>query len=575
LPFLGRHAKLFADNDLSDVIAGAKDFSLYGLLTTQTLSRRSPRVSLINTIKKAGIIRIALALLLFAILAIALYDLFHPNSKPSLGTGAVVFFSAAFVFFMMRARTLPCPRSIKHAIILLFSIGFILRAAVVVLVHNDQVSDFRIFHELAIAITNGKGLAYDGPIGLSEDVALYLHSYGATGPIPTAFRMPGTPLIMAGLYAIAGPNPVAAKLLNAIVGAGIGICLLLLMWTNDPRRAFWAGLIWELYPSSWFTTNLLGTEIHFTFGVVLAAMLLTKTFMRRKSETSSSGNQKFNSKIISENYSLAYALAAGLVMGCTCLIRPSTQLILCMIAVLFLYIWKTKGNHFSWKKPIGLTMVMLLGIAIPLTAWGLRNYRTFGVFEWQSTEMGFNFLTMTQHIISHQEERSLDSLMTVFYRSRDEFEIARHAREIGIRRLCLAAPHTAFIKTAIKNFMRAWKYDKDGLFWCLGFPGYGNDRIYRYGWADPSTALLFQRLVEAGYCALLALALLGAIGTPWREIQNPGIVMMLLYFFGTCLLLFVFQGQSRYHFPIVPFFCVLAAYAPGKRNPKSNDTFFR
>jgi hypothetical protein len=267
----------------------------------------------------AGIIRLTLALALGGILLIALYDLFHPHNNPSLGTAIVVFVSAALVFFIKCFSTLPCPRSGRRAILLLFFIGFLIRLAVIIGIPNKQVSDFQIFHELAVALSNGKGLAYDGPAGLGEDVALYRHHYGANGPLPTAFRMPGTPLATASLYALFGPREILPKILNALLGAGIGICLLLLMWGNDPRRAFWAGLFWEMYPGPWFNTNLLGTEIHFTFGIALIAVLLTRTF------ADDTGDAKNAPRKIPKTF---FALATDLVMGCTCLIRPSTQLIL-------------------------------------------------------------------------------------------------------------------------------------------------------------------------------------------------------------------------------------------------------
>jgi hypothetical protein len=425
----------------------------------------------------------------------------------------------------------------------------VLRFAVVISIPNKQVSDFRVFHELAVALSNGKGLVYDGPTGLSEDVALYRHHPGASGPLPTAFRMPGTPVIYASLYALFGPREIFPKLLNALLGAGIGICLLLLLWRRDPCRGFWAGLIWEIYPGSLFNTNLLGTEIHFTFGIVLAALLLTKLFINDGS-TDKPGPGSFSNVIL--------ALAAGLGMGCTCLIRPSTQLLLCMIAVSLWYVGKSKANGASLKNALRLTLIMLFGIAVPLIAWGLRNYKTFGIFEAQSTEIGFNFLTMTQQIVSPREERSLDSLTNAFFRSRDEFQIALLAREIGLRRLGMAASHpAAFAKTLVKNFMRPWKSDTDGLSWCLlegRGPSAANARVY----------MALTRIVQAGYLSLIALALMGIIGTSWREIRHPGVSMMLLYFLGTCLLLCIFQGQGRYHLPLMPFFCVLAAYCVGK-----------
>jgi 4-amino-4-deoxy-L-arabinose transferase-like glycosyltransferase len=398
-----------------------------------------------------------------------------------------------------------------------------------------------------VALLVGKGFAYDGKTGLSEDAVYYLHLNGATGPIPTALRMPGTPLLMAAVYKVFGPHPLAAKLLNALLGTGIGICLLLLLWEIHPRKAFWAGLIWEIYPSTLFYTNLLGTEIHFTFGVVLAALLLTKTI---------AGN---------DNCPLRRALVAGLVIGCTCLIRPSTQFILCVMAVSVWYVWqqKRKIDRAFWKKTLPVAGFLMLGIAIPLSWWGYRNYRTFGEFEWQATEIGWGFFYMTQNYLSPQEEQPLDSLLTVFSRSQNEFEIARLAKEIGIRRLCRAAVKPAFVKTLIWNFLSLWRHDKDGLSWCLEFPETGTHPENAGNPAIASMYIALQRIIETGYLTICILAFFGAIGLQRREIRNPGVITMLLYFFGTCILFCVFHGQPRYHFPFMPLFCILAANSMG------------
>ncbi len=502
---------------------------------------------ILPAIRRVGFIRLILAPLLCAILVVALYDLFHPNNSPSLATAAGVVFAGIAAFLVLRIENISCPRSLKQAALILFTVGFVVRAAVIVLIPTRQVSDFRIFHELAAAIVDGRGFAYDGPIGLSEDVGLFRHISGATGPMPTAFRLPGTPLIMAAVYAVFGRHEIGAKLLNAVMGAGIGMCLLMLLWRGNPRRAFWAGFIGEAYPSTLFNTNLLGTEIHFTFWMVFAALAFARAMGEGKS------------------HSFFYAFAAGLAVGCTCLIRASTHLILCTIAAALWIVWQrfAAADHSALMKAVRLTAILLLGIAIPLTAWGARNYRVFGVFEWQATEIGLNFLTMTQNIVPPEKQRSLDSLMAAFFRSQNEFEIARIGKEIGLRRLTMAAVEPDIIIKVIKNFMKTWKHDRDGLCWCLGFLK-GDESRHHAGEPVESPAYrLLRLLVDSGYITLLVLALFGTVVKRNPAAGNPGVMIMLLYFLGSCVLFCLFQGQPRYHFPMVPLLCIFAANSIG------------
>ena len=484
---------------------------------------------------------LSVVLLLLGALFSAVYDMWHPNTAPTVATGIVMAaaIGAASVFLRMRAAGFP--QSIAGSMLMLMGIGLFLRIAIIAFIPNKQVSDFQTFHELAVALENGDGFAYTGPTGLSEEVRLFLHRANAQGPLPTAFRLPGTPLLMSAIYAIGGPKPLFGKLLNAFLGACIGGGLFLLLRAHNQRLAFWSGLFSEVYPSGLFYTNLLGTEIHFTLGIIGAALLIERT-------------------VRSEKWAMTlWAWAAGLLIGFTSLIRPATQLILCAFAAVICSV-----DH--GRKRAVIAGVLAIGIAIPLVAWGVRNYRVLGHFEWQTTEMGLGWFTMTRDIIPEQQERSIAPLTERFMKSQDEFEIARLGKEIGMKRLAFAIRDVRFVKTMLKNFMKPWKNDLDALNWCSGYDGTDGSAAMP---VSLKTYSLLRRACELFYLTMLLLGVFGAAASLKRSGLpcTAGVLMLLFYFAFSALLMCVFQGQPRYHFPLMPVVFILAANAFGVVRP--------
>jgi len=466
----------------------------------------------------------------------AVYDRWHPHSGSPVAAGIVLLLACAIAAVVLLARGTPFLHSTKRAVWVLFIVGIVLRTLSIALIPNKQVSDFETFHELAVAVKNGDGFAYTGSTGLREEVRFFLHRYNAKGPIPTAQRMPGTPLLMSGLYAIGGTHPFLGKLFNAFLGAGIGVCLFLLLAGTDRGLAFRAGLFSEVYPAGIFYTNLLGTEIHFTFGIVLAALLISRTVESKKTGMAVLG------------------LVTGLLVGFTSIIRPATQYIVCGLVREYM-------SPAKARKTIIILGMLSIGIAIPLASWGLRNYRVFGHFEWQTTEIGLGWFTMTRGIIPQRQERTLDGLSKRFLKSQDEFEIANLGKEIGMKRFALAVRDICFVKTMAKNNLKTWRDDLDALNWCCALPGYTGCAENIRMPVSYATYRLLAKACECFYLTTLILAVFGARAFLGRKNmpRNAGVMTLLFFFVCSALLACVFQGQPRYHFPLMTVVFIMAA----------------
>jgi len=78
-----------------------------------------------------------------------------------------------------------------RSLIVIVGVALILRSLWTFSVHNELVSDFAIYHELAQALTSGQGYTLTGPVA-AEDFTLYLGT-DKRFPYPTAHRAPEQP----------------------------------------------------------------------------------------------------------------------------------------------------------------------------------------------------------------------------------------------------------------------------------------------------------------------------------------------------------------------------------------------
>ncbi len=480
---------------------------------------------------------VALTLCSTALVA-ALYHMLHPNSKPGLIT-IVSIATGILTAVFLRKTGFPVPRSIARQTAFLLCVGIILRTASVALLPNRQVSDFEIFNELATALERGDGYAYTGPVGLKSDVNCFLNNWSPKPPLRTAFRPPGYPFVLSLSYRICGCSPLAGKALNLALGIGIGLLIYALSLPFGGGIAFWAALLWYVTPSAVTATNLLCTEV-----ATLAFLLLTIFLLFR------------SSKSLSLRAMLLWGFAAGTVAGYATLIRPLSQLIVAAgIGVFFI-----RGGL---GRKSALLAVFIAGLSIPLAIWGIRNYREFGKFETQNTEMGIAMYDMTRELVQPGKERRLDSLNARMIHESREFERSKLGKEIGTRRFVLAVGTGHFVKMLGKNFLRAWRDDLWTVEWI--FCPESNNPVSTFVWAER----ILSFVTTSWYIALLILAIRGirtfpdisrlSIDASGRSPWHIGIIVYSCFALFTVALFCLFEGQPRYHFLLIPLLCMFAA----------------
>ena len=180
---------------------------------------------------------------------------------------------------------------------------------------------------------------------------------------PTAYRPPGYPLLLAAVYEV-WPRPLAAKLLNALMLAGIGWLLGEIVSVVTPQGKVFAPLLILLYPVFVYTATTLYPQV---FGTLLFAGCVFCLV-------------RFPDSVLS-------AAVCGLIFGVLILAVPSFLLILPVLAV-FLLVSK---RHDPWRASQSAAALVFCA-AIVVNPWTIRNAITFKTFIPVSTNSGVTFL---------------------------------------------------------------------------------------------------------------------------------------------------------------------------------------
>jgi 4-amino-4-deoxy-L-arabinose transferase-like glycosyltransferase len=178
----------------------------------------------------------------------------------------------------------------------------------------------------------------------------------------SAYRPPGWPLALWGLWRVTGPSVPAARVLLAALGAAAAVLAALLarrLWSR--REGLAAGALVACCPLLVAVGASLESETLFT--VLLLAALLAALRCRQ-------GGRR------------AWAAAAGLAVGLACLTR--TNGLLLVPAVAWLAASGALRRRRAWVAAVAVALVAALAIA----PWTARNAHALGRFVPVSTETG-------------------------------------------------------------------------------------------------------------------------------------------------------------------------------------------
>lgn len=365
-----------------------------------------------------------------------------------------------------------------------------------------------------------------------DRIARFLEYFGTYPPStfadptgPAALRPPGYPYLLAGVYEVVGVRWDVAR----IVGAGLGTVAVALLWgivrrVWDARLALWSAAVAALLPSLVWVGGGLTAEVLFVpllLGAVWAAV--------RHREAPAPG----------------WAAAAGVLLGLAVLTRTNG---LVVVLPLLLAAWLPRRRLLD-------PVVLLVGLAVALAPWTVRNAVAFGSFSPLGTQSGFTMIG-AYNAQAAQDGRfraawrvplDLPELQPVLRQyGTDEVDVDADLRR---RALAFAGDHPGYVvEAAVVHARHLLHLTTDtegasgGSFREMGMP--------RWTWTP--TVVAFWALVAA---ALAGLVLLGRR----RVARGP------LWLWAVPVVLFLsvvpLLGPPRYRVPVDPFLAVLAAVA--------------
>lgn len=272
----------------------------------------------------------------------------------------------------------------------------------------DQLS----YHTLAQRVLGGFGFTF-GKLWWPMTAA------GA----PTAHWSYLYTFFLAAVYALFGPHPLAARLIQAILTGLLQPYLAFLFGRRmfGPVTGLGAALLTAVYAYFIYYNGALMTEA-FYITAVLASLYLAVVVVDRSRDPGSSRASIF-----------AAALAFGLATSAAVLLR---QLFLLCVPFIFLWmIWSLRKQTFRWLSSLVVAVVVLAGLILPFTAF---NYSRFHRFVLLNTNAGFAFFWGNNPVYGTHFQPILSSEQYAFLipadlRSLDEASLDQALLKLGIQ----------------------------------------------------------------------------------------------------------------------------------------------
>ncbi|VWX53765.1 glycosyltransferase family 39 protein [Novosphingobium sp. 9U] len=353
---------------------------------------------------------------------------------------------------------------------------------------------------------------------------------------PTAFWPAGWPMAMSVLFRVTGPSLLALGLFNLASAVLTGWLALLLgrrLFASEAAARFGL-LLLAIYPNAIAYVPLGLTEVFYTALLLLGCWLV---IARRPG-----------------SLELPWLVAAGVVFGFATLVKAQT---LVMVPLLFAIDWLRVGD--VWRrlpKLVGQGALILAIAGLTVLPWSLRNHAQLGHWVAVSTNGGFTLLTGNNDTATGDYTPD-DPTVTALMARQDLTEVTRDAEAKRLGLQWIKEHPGRFLALAPRKLARLWLPD--------------GEAEWAYQAAAPSYArfeLLYRavRLANQAYYALLMLGFAVAIAVmtlrrraggqrwvgwwllPWGVAAYPSLIAV------------VFSGQSRFHYPVMPFVCLACGW---------------
>jgi 4-amino-4-deoxy-L-arabinose transferase-like glycosyltransferase len=343
------------------------------------------------------------------------------------------------------------------------------------------------------------------------------------GDFPTAYRPPGYPFFLSRLYVLFGHHPQLAAVANIVFSLAIVYISYLIVrkiWSENVAR--WTMIILIFFPSQLLFVNLPASEPMFTmlFLMSILAFMTVERPLKRKR---------------------LFAFLGGVLLGLATLTRALTIIYL-IIPTVFWFL-QTK----SIRRTAINTLIAAIGLALVVTPWMLRNYRQKGKFT-ITTNAGINLLIGNQPGSGMGWNQPVTEQFAIDDPRRETYvdSAARHQAWQYIKN-----DPAAFFKRGVLKVMYFYAVDMEGLGYELGQLAAEN-RSDRYIYCAFITEAFYLMVLLFGFFGIFSIYIANA------DVRRPeGFILWATILMWTAVH-FVFFGDGRFHFPIIP---MISAFA--------------
>lgn len=380
---------------------------------------------------------------------------------------------------------IPLPKLPKITIII--GVGLLLRIIWISLFPAQPASD---------------GATY---LGLAQHI-LSAGSYEAGGT--KAYWPPGYPFFLTPWLTILPAHyaVILSQLTLFILGC-LG-CYRLAYTLNGERAAQIAALLFAIWPN-------LVTQAGIPSKEILVIALLPWAFFFALNNRTLSG------------------LFSGILLGCSTLVQPSTQLLIVATALLILFL----RGATAWKS----AALLIIGAALVITPWTIRNYQTFGHFVLVSTNGGDNLYRANNPLATG----AYTPVGQVDLSKLSELEIDMKSKKLAKQWIIDNPSH--FLGLVVEKQILFMSEDATGVYETLK-RGKASDNSLIY--------LILKSLSNAWWLFIWAVIAIFIVRRKQHLFKEQILFWPWLYLF---VIHSVFESAGKYHGPMLWVLCVLLA----------------
>ena len=400
----------------------------------------------------------------------------------------------------------------RSALIALFALFAALRGAAILL-DVTPTSDADWYYKRAADLAAGLG---------------YVSINGA----PTAYWPPGWPMAMSVAFRVLGTSTLTVGLLNlasAVLAGWLTYDLARRLFGSELSGRL-ALLLLAVYPNSILYVPLALTEVFYTTLLLAGCWLL-----------------------IARKGALRLVFA-GLVFGLATLVKAQTLVVIPLICLIGLL---RDGNVVRRTPGVIARGAFIIAVAALVVApWTIRNHEVMGAWIPVSTNGGITLLTGNND--SARGGFTPDDAVVKALDARKgltEMEYDAEASRLG--KEWIKAHPAQFLKLMPMKLLRLWGPDGEGQ-WAYetGSPAWK---------AAPWAFTLLRAANQLWYFALLGLfAVAAVLMIRGRLTEGTRVIDWWVLPYGIALypsaIAMVFSGQSRFHYPVMPFVCMAAGW---------------